>query len=132
MTTKTSQQIDPFATLREHNYVNLTTFRKSGVPVTTPVWMAMEGNKGYIVTAKNSGKAKRLRNNPAVQIAPSTHMGKALGPAIDAKIRILSQEEAVAAQRALSQKYGWMYQFFRLMWRLRKTETIFLKVTVTT
>jgi uncharacterized protein len=129
MTTKASQQVDPFATLREHNYVNLTTFRKSGVPVATPVWMALEGNKGYIVTGKDSGKVKRIRNNHAVQLAPSTRMGKALGPAIDAKVRILSQEESVAAQRELSKKYGWMYQFFRLMWRLRKQETVFLKVT---
>lgn len=128
MTAKSSQVPDPFATLREHNYVNLTTFRKSGAPVTTPVWMALEGNKGYIVTGKDSGKVKHLRNNPAVQIAPSTRMGKALGPAIDAKVRILSQEEAVAAQRALSRKYGWMYQFFRLLWRLRKQEAVFLKV----
>jgi uncharacterized protein len=128
MTTKASEQVDPFATLREHNYVNLTTFRKSGVPVATPVWMALEGNKGYIVTGKDSGKVKRIRNNHAVQVAPSTRMGKALGPAIDAKVRILSQEESVAAQRELSKKYGWMYQFFRLMWRLRKQETVFLKV----
>lgn len=128
MTAKATQRVDPFAPLREHNYVNLTTFRKSGVPVTTPVWMALDGNKGYVVTAKSSGKVKRLRNNPAVQIAPSTRMGKALGAAIDAKIRILTQEEAVAAQRAISQKYGWQYQFFNLMWRLRKIETVFLKV----
>jgi uncharacterized protein len=128
MTNKISQQVDPFAALREHNYVNLTTFRKSGVPVTTPVWMALEANKGYIVTGKDSGKVKRIRNNHAVQLAPSTRMGKALGPSIDAKVRILSQEESVAAQRELSKKYGWMYQFFRLMWRLRKQETVFLKV----
>jgi hypothetical protein len=55
-------------------------------------------------------------------------MGKALGPAIDAKIRILTHEESVAAQRAISQKYGWQYQFFNLMWRLRKIETVFLQV----
>jgi PPOX class probable F420-dependent enzyme len=128
MTAKTSQAPDPFATLREHSYVNLTTFRKTGAPVTTPVWLALDGNKGYIVTAKDSGKVKRIHNNPAVQLAPSTRMGKALGPAINAKVRLLSQEESVAAQRELSKKYGWMYQFFRLMWRLRKQETVFLKV----
>jgi uncharacterized protein len=128
MTNKISQQVDPFAALREHNYVNLTTFRKSGVPVTTPVWMALDGNKGYVVTGNDSGKVKRIRNNPTVQIAPSTRLGVALGPAIDAKVRILSKEESVAAQRELSKKYSWMYQFFRLVWRLRKQETAFLKV----
>src|SRR5215470_15122623 len=53
-------------------YLSLTSFRKSGVPVRTPVWFAEAEGKLYLFTNPKSGKAKRIRNNPRVLIAPCT------------------------------------------------------------
>ena len=61
-------------------YLSLTSFRKSGVPVRTPVWFAEAEGKLYLFTNPKSGKAKRIRNNPRVLIAPCTMRGKVTGP----------------------------------------------------
>jgi PPOX class probable F420-dependent enzyme len=122
-------KIDPFASIRTHRYINLTTVRKNGATVTTPVWIALEANRGYIVTDKKSGKVKRIRRNHNVEIAPSTHAGKPLGPSIKAKAHILSPEEWVRPHRLLLQKYGWQYRFFELLWKLQRTQHTFLEIT---
>jgi PPOX class probable F420-dependent enzyme len=92
--------------LQGHNYVNLTTFRKNGTPVVTTVWFAQADNAGYIWTAQTSGKVKRIRNNPSVQIAPSTHLGRPRGPGIEGSARILPIGEQQAAEQLMSRKYG--------------------------
>ena len=51
------------ADLDRHRYVSLATFRMSGVEVRTPVWFAAVGDKLYVFTAGQSGKAKRLRRS---------------------------------------------------------------------
>jgi PPOX class probable F420-dependent enzyme len=53
-------------------YISLITFRKTGVPVPTPVWFGEEGDKLYVMTRSDSGKYKRIRNQPRVRIAPCT------------------------------------------------------------
>ena len=45
------------------NYLNLETYRKSGVAVRTPVWFAEQGGILYLYTLADSGKVKRIRNN---------------------------------------------------------------------
>jgi uncharacterized protein len=51
-----------FAALRGQSFMRLTTYRKSGEPVATPVWFAEEGEKLYVTTDRISGKVKRLRH----------------------------------------------------------------------
>jgi general stress protein 26 len=48
-------------------YISLTTFRKNGVGVPTPVWFGENGDKLYVMTRSDMGKVKRIRNNPAVR-----------------------------------------------------------------
>ena len=97
---------DAFAGLHGYQYMNLTTFRKSGEGVPTPVWFAEEDGKLYVLTGKNLGKVKRLRNNPQVQVAPCNIRGKPLGPVVEARGRILPPEDFVKAKIALNSKYG--------------------------
>jgi PPOX class probable F420-dependent enzyme len=61
-------------------YLNLETFRKSGVSMRTPVWFIQDGETIYIQTMANSGKVKRIRNNGLVNIAPCKMDGKLIGP----------------------------------------------------
>src|SRR4051794_16706145 len=95
------------STLGRASYALLTTFRKSGQGVPTAVWYAL-GDEGrvYFFTGPETGKAKRIQNNPHVQVAPSTARGKATGPAVDATARLLSADEARLAREKIQKKYG--------------------------
>ena len=86
-------------------YICLITFRKSGVPVNTPVWFAEQDGKLIVKTRIDSGKSKRIRNNPNVKVAPCTMRGKIIGPEFAGKVRILPPEQWKAAQEALNRKY---------------------------
>ncbi|PXA67505.1 PPOX class F420-dependent oxidoreductase [Cryobacterium arcticum] len=61
--------------LADERFVSLTTYRKSGEPVSTPVWIARDGNDLIVTTPKESGKVKRLRNNARVALQPCSRMG---------------------------------------------------------
>jgi len=121
-----------FPSLQGHNFMNLTTFRKTGVPVTSPVWFAEAGGKLYVVTDRSSGKVKRLRNNSAVEVGPSTANGKSLGPSVPATARLLPEETSQAGYRHLQKKYGWQLRAFELMWRFRRIDHVILEITPAT
>jgi uncharacterized protein len=86
-------------------YVCLTTVRKSGVGVVTPVWFAERDDKLYVKTRIESGKYKRIRNNPNVKVAPCTIRGKVIGPEFSGKARILLPEQSGPAKETINRKY---------------------------
>jgi hypothetical protein len=65
--------------IRGQKYISLATFRKSGQAVNTPVWFAEYDEKLYVMTRSDSGKYKRIRNNPQVRIARSRWAAKSQG-----------------------------------------------------
>jgi len=105
-------------------YISLATFRKNGTPVYTPVWFGEENGHLYVMTASKTGKAKRLRNNPEVRIAPSTMRGKVTGPEFSAKVRFLKAEEFQRARKLIKDKY-WLA---RVPFLWRNTDT-YLEIT---
>lgn len=107
-----------FNALNGHNYILLTTFRKNGTPVATPVWFVRDGERLVIMTGGEAGKVKRLRHTPRVTIAPCTASGEALGETTEAAGAVLPSEDGPAVERLLSQKYGLMKAGFDLMGRL--------------
>lgn len=86
-------------------YICLTTFRKTGVPVPTPVWFGEADGELYVMTRSDTGKYKRLRNNPSVRIAPCTMRGRITGPEFTATARVLPPEDWPRARKAIEQKY---------------------------
>lgn len=116
------------ATFRGHRYINLTTFRRNGAAVVTPVWFAVEGGKVYVGTPADSGKVKRIGRTPRVRIEPCSATGRPLGPSLDAVARVLPSGEAAAANRALDFKYGWRRRMFAVLHRLRHRERALLEV----
>lgn len=99
-TTTTDRSVEAVLTrLKGYRYLNLATFRKTGVPVVTTVLFAVANGKIYVWTTKDSGKAKRIRNNATVRIAPSTHQGRPRGPTATATARILSVTEQIVNER---------------------------------
>jgi uncharacterized protein len=99
---------DAIAQFSQAKYLNLETFRKSGVGVRTPVWFAPDGPVFYVYTAPDAGKIKRIRNNPKVRVAPCTFRGEPRGAWIEARALLCSCEEAARGQALLRRKYGWM------------------------
>ena len=91
--------------IRGQKYISLTTFRKSGVAVPTPVWFGEEDGKLYVMARGDSGKVKRLRNNPQVRIAPCSVRGKIKGPEFAGAARILPPEDFPQASAAIRKKY---------------------------
>src|SRR5919112_1001238 len=61
---------NPLVALGSHWAVRLTTFRRDGTPVSTPVNVAVEGDRAVFRTYEQAGKFKRLRNDPRVEVAP--------------------------------------------------------------
>jgi PPOX class probable F420-dependent enzyme len=102
-----------FAAFRDHKYISLETFKKSGEGVKTPVWFAADpsvdlsgdGALLYIYTIGNTGKVKRIRNNGHVKIAPCTVKGVPLGESVEANAEIVTGEVASKAMRLLNKKY---------------------------
>ena len=91
--------------IQGQKYISLTTFRKTGVGVATPVWFGEEGGKLYVMTRSDMGKAKRIRNHPQVKIAPCTIRGRVTGPEFSAIVRFLPTEDFLRARKTLTRKY---------------------------
>jgi uncharacterized protein len=106
-----------FETIKRNQFINLTTFRKSGAAVSTPVWFALENGKIYGTSQPHTGKMKRIANNPMVTIAPCTANGKLLGEAFEARARVLPDAEGKVALAALKRKYGLQFTLFTLFMR---------------
>jgi uncharacterized protein len=109
------------AAIEGQKYISLQTFRKNGVGVATPVWFGEENGKLYIMTRSDMGKAKRIRNNPQVRIAPCTIRGKVTGPEFAATARILPAEDHARARQTINRKY-WLARI-PLIWE--RTDTYF-------
>jgi PPOX class probable F420-dependent enzyme len=118
-----------FAPLAGAKYVELTTFRRDGRAVATPVHIVTDGDVAFFRTWDVAGKAKRLRHTSAVRVAPSTFRGRPRGPAIRAEAYQLEGEASQRAARLLARKHpvlhgrlipwyhrrrGWTTQQYRL------------------
>lgn len=105
--------------LEGHRYVRMTTYRRDGRAVHTPVWFAFPGNertgdRAYVVTGLESGKVKRIRAGSAIDLAPSDWRGRPVPGAVTMRVgvRLLPEDEARLAGEALSKKYGLQYRVF--------------------
>jgi uncharacterized protein len=118
--------------LAHQKYVRLTSYRKSGTAVGTPVHIAVEAGHAFVRTWSTSGKYKRMIRNPVVELTPSTWRGQPIGPAIGAYARVLSDTEAIHAGQALAQKYPLLQGLLvPLYHRLRGYRTVHVELTPT-
>lgn len=101
------------AVLGRAEYVLLTTFRRDGRSVATPVWLAPDGDRFVLVTGSAAGKVKRLRHTGRVLLAPCTSRGRRLGVDVEATARVVDLDDRVRG--ALLAKYGWKFRAFGLL-----------------
>jgi uncharacterized protein len=117
--------------LGSEKYVSVTTFRKDGTPVATPVWCAQDGDALLFWTVTDSGKVKRLRRDPAVTVAPCDVQGRLTGEPVAGQARILSAAETERVRGLLRRKYGLLGRITLLGSRIRRgpTGTVAVRVT---
>jgi PPOX class probable F420-dependent enzyme len=102
--------------------ISLTTYRKDGTPVATPVWHVAHGDTVTTVSAADAGKVKRIRRNPEVEIVACDIRGN-VAPAAQ-RVRgtavLLPPSETENARRVLARRYitarigGWFAKVLRI------------------
>lgn len=129
METKTNQAAGPDSL--QGNHILLTTFRKNGKAVPTPVWYGREGNHLYVFSLATAGKVKRIRNRPKAQVAACTGIGRITGPTMEAQARILPKEEERIARQALRRKYPIAFRFSEVFAnKLLRRKWAFLEISL--
>ena len=111
-------------------FLNLETFRKSGVGVPTPVWFVEQDGILYVRTIDNSGKVKRIRNNGQVRVAPCDSRGSLKGEWVEAQAKMVEGETAAKANALLDKKYGFQKKMFDSMAKLRKNEHAMIQINL--
>ena len=86
-------------------YLSITSFKRDGSGVATPVWFVQEGGRLLIQTDADSGKVKRIRRNPRVLVAPCTATGRLLADPLPAQAELLPDAEVGRVERLLAAKY---------------------------
>ncbi len=101
-------------------YLSLTTFKKDGSAVSTPVWVARDGDELVVITDATSGKAKRIRNNTAVSLAPCDIRGRITGTSVDGIARLTDSTGTKAVASQVRRKYGLAFSAIGWMEKLRR------------
>jgi PPOX class probable F420-dependent enzyme len=93
------------ASLASERYISLTTFKRDGTPVSTPVWVVSDDHRRLLVwSAASTWKVRRIRRDPNVLVAPASFRGKERGARRAATARLVDDP---GVDELLRRKYGW-------------------------
>ncbi|MFF6782971.1 PPOX class F420-dependent oxidoreductase [Streptomyces sp. NPDC012510] len=114
-------------------YLLITTYRKNGTGVPTPVWVVRDGDALAIWTVADSWKVKRIRNRADVLVGPCDVRGNPTGGSVPARAEILDAAGSAACRRLIARKYGPLGRLTLLGSRLRRGAdgTIGIRITLT-
>jgi uncharacterized protein len=123
------------ATLAKQPVISVTTFKRNGTAVATPVWCVGKNGSLLVFSEADSGKVKRIRHDPHVSVAPCSFRGTPRGPAVDADATVVDDTDEVEA--LLARKYGWMWRGYNLLmaagrWLRRQPRPDSVTITITT
>jgi len=102
------------------NYLLVSTYKKDGSLVATPVWAVRDGDALGIWTVTDSWKVKRIRNRADVLVGPCDMRGKPTGEQVPGTARILSAAETDHYRGLLRRKYGLLGLITVFVSRLRR------------
>jgi PPOX class probable F420-dependent enzyme len=94
-----------FEAIRRAGTILLTTYKRDGTAVGTPVSLAFDQDRAFFRSYDKAWKTRRLRRNPSVDVAPSTFRGRVTGPHLRGTARLLAGDEARTAARALARRH---------------------------
>jgi len=110
--------------LSDERYMLLTTFRRDGTPVSTPVWVVpLDGGNVGFWTSSGSGKAKRLAHTDRVTVQPCDARGRVRSgtSALDATARVVSGADLELIRETVRAKYGVMTKLTKALGTLAGT-----------
>jgi uncharacterized protein len=117
-------------------YVSLTTYRRDGTAVATPVWHVVDGGELFVVTEAAAGKVKRIRNNSQVVVTVCNFRGKVApdAPSARGRARLLGDADTLTARRLLAGRYlmSRMGNWFASILRLKRPPLVGIAVTFAT
>ncbi|CDI06036.1 PPOX class F420-dependent oxidoreductase [Candidatus Nitrosotenuis uzonensis] len=119
---------DKIAKLQDHKYINLETYKKNGQAVRTPVWFVVFDEQIFVMTTKNTGKVKRIRNNQDVKIMPCSMRGEPKGEWVTAKARFANESETQKAIQLRHKKYGFRAKLVGMF--VKKDEPIVIAIMI--
>jgi uncharacterized protein len=111
-----------FADLAKAQYILLTTFTKDGRAKPTPIWTALDPERGdrlLVITQGNSWKVKRIRNTPRVTMATCTMRGRPTSEAVEGTAALLDKSETGTVYDAIGKRYGIVGTVFNFFSKLR-------------
>ncbi len=112
-----------FAALGDEQFLSLATFRKSGESLSTPMWVGRYGDALIMLTSEASGKVKRLRNSPRVELCPCNRFGRVRDGVepVAGVAEVLTDEDSLeCATGIIRRKYRFGYQVVMAIERLIK------------
>jgi hypothetical protein len=92
--------------LGAEKYISLTTYKKDGTPVATPLWAVPDGDAVALWTVTDSWKVKRIRRNPEVTLTPCDFRGRLTGDPVPGRAEIMSPEGSDRVRGLIRRKYG--------------------------
>jgi PPOX class probable F420-dependent enzyme len=96
--------------LANEEFMSITTFKRDGTPVSTPVWVAGENGSLLVISEADTWKVKRIRRDGHVRIAPCGARGAIRGDPVDAEATI--EADTATVEQLLARKYGWKYRAY--------------------
>ena len=97
--------INSLEPLRQTKTILLTTYKRDGTPIATPVSISFDGGRAFFRSYDKAWKTKRLRNNHRVEVAPCNLRGKTTGEPIPAQATLLNEDESREAAAALARDH---------------------------
>jgi uncharacterized protein len=100
-------------------YLSVTSFKRDGTGVATPVWFVSDGTRLFAFTDLHSAKVRRIRRNPQVLVASCRVDGKLRSEAVPARVEVLTNAaELEHVQKLLVARYKISYRVVMLFYRL--------------
>ncbi|MGW2635864.1 PPOX class F420-dependent oxidoreductase [Streptomyces sp. NPDC001348] len=121
----------PVDRLSAGKYLLVTSYRKDGTPVATPVWVVRDGDALGVWTTADSWKVKRIRRRPDVLVGPCDVRGTPTGGQIPATARIGDAATTERYRALIARKYGVVGRLTLLGSRLRRGREGTVGITLT-
>jgi PPOX class probable F420-dependent enzyme len=100
-------------------FLSVTSFKRDGTGVATPVWFVSDGRRLFALTELHSAKVRRMRRDPRVLVASCRAGGKPRHEPVPARADVLtSTAELEYVQKLLLTRYPVSYRLVMLVYRL--------------
>ena len=100
-------------------YLSVTSFKRDGTGVATPVWFVSDGSRLFALTDLHSGKVRRIHRNPRVLVAACRADGKLRSEPVPAQVEVLTATPQLErVQALLIERYKVSYRMVMLIYRL--------------